>query len=218
MSTKSLVVSIVLTVLTYAGMGADKFIKPNSSLGMVTIVNDRNIVGYDIIDSAVNIVRESLPYSFKIVSAPNDEKAQVVIQLVAESNDTILTVSPEAGRAKINVAAIGSFNREARIRREILRAFAFSFGAGASQFQGNIMSACDLEELDSVEDFLPFDTIQTISRVAEKRGLKPEIVADYYTACQEGWAPMPTTAEEQKIWDEIHEIPSEPIKIIFERK
>lgn len=192
------------------------YAKPNSSSGLVIIVNQQNCVDEATVHSAINVIRESLPYVFKTISKDMGEKGQSVINLVSEPNDTILTVSPETGISKVNVLAIGSKNREARIRREILRAFAFSFGAGASQFPGNIMSACDLDEIDNAEDFLPFDTIQTISRVAEKRGLKPEVLADYATACQEGWAPNPSTPEEQKIWDEVHEIPTEPIRITFD--
>lgn len=194
------------------------FVKPDSSKGCVAIINKQSEVAISHLRSVVDLIRETERFVFVFASDESEVRnAKACISIVNNDEDPAITVSPEIGRATINVAAINP-NNISRVQKEFLRAFAFSFGAGASQFQGNIMSACDFEEIDTAELFLPFDTVQTIQRVAEKRGLKPEIIADYYTACHEGWAPSPETIEEKKIWDEAHEIPTEPIRIKFNKK
>lgn len=199
------------------------YAKPNSSVGVVAVLNNQDIVPIEEFVTASKFVTKSQRYIFRFIEdAVLPADAKVVITIVNDEKLPPLTVSPEVGKATLNVAALSGSEittavLNSRARKEFLRALAFAFSAGGSQFPGNVMSISEISELDGVLEILPFDVMNTIAKVAKKRGLKPEIVADYYTACQEGWAPSPTTAEEQKIWDEVHEIPSEPIKIKFEK-
>ena len=43
-------------------------------------------------------------------------------------------------------------------------------------------------------------------------------VSTYKKACEEGWAPNPTNEFQKAIWDKVHELPTEPIKIKPEEK
>ena len=40
----------------------------------------------------------------------------------------------------------------------------------------------------------------------------------YRKACEEGWAPAPTNDVQKAIWDKVHAMPTEPIKIKPETK
>lgn len=199
------------------------YIKPNSAAGVIAVLDNQDVVPIEEFVTASTFVTKSQRYVFRFIEdsvLPAD--AKVIITIVDDAKLPPLTVSPEIGKATMNVAALAGSNitqttLAARARKEFLRALAFAFSAGGSQFPGNVMSISEISELDGVLEILPFDVMNAIAKVAQKRGLKPEIVADYYTACQEGWAPAPTTEEESKIWDEVHEIPSEPIRIIFEK-
>ena len=49
--------------------------------------------------------------------------------------------------------------------------------------------------------------------MANKLGIKRIRWLTYRDACQRGVAPEPANAEQKAIWDEVHAIPTEPIKI-----
>ena len=51
----------------------------------------------------------------------------------------------------------------------------------------------------------------------EPLGVRPAIYDTYDRACQEGWAPAPTNDVQKAIWDEVHEMPTEPIKIKYQK-
>ena len=43
-------------------------------------------------------------------------------------------------------------------------------------------------------------------------------VTNYRTAVKEGWAPQPTNDVQKAIWDKVHAMPTEPLKIKSETK
>jgi hypothetical protein len=49
-------------------------------------------------------------------------------------------------------------------------------------------------------------------------GVLPAQRATYLKACEEGWAPAPTNDVQKAIWDKVHAMPTEPIKIKPETK
>ena len=138
-------------------------------------------------------------------------KATVAVFVVDRTDLPAFTALPDERVALLNVAplAVGGVEGKRlskRIRTEALRAFAFAFGAGFSQYNSILMSAADSPvELDLVPSkaFLPFDTALVIRRVATSRGLAPYRMEFYETACREGWAPAPTNDVQRAIRDEV---------------
>ena len=55
-------------------------------------------------------------------------------------------------------------------------------------------------------------------RALNGRGLAPEILANYYEACERGWALAPTNAAQKAIWKKVHQIPDKPITIEYDPK
>jgi hypothetical protein len=49
-------------------------------------------------------------------------------------------------------------------------------------------------------------------------GVTPTLVAHYRQACKQGWAPAPTNDVQRAIWNKVHELPSDPIKIKYDPK
>ena len=49
-------------------------------------------------------------------------------------------------------------------------------------------------------------------------GVKPYRLTTYRKACEEGWANPPTNDVQKAIWDKVHAMPTEPIKIKPETK
>ena len=204
------------------------FVKPGSAKGFVAVVNKQAKVEEKEFVEAADSIRKTKAYVFKFVKDDAEAKgATAVIRLVDEAGRPPMTVSPEVGRGEMNVAVlVDDIKSDAgkkkflvsRARREFLRTIAYAFGAGGSQFPGNIMAATKLRDLDYCSEFLPVDTLYAIEKSAKDRDLKPEIAVPYDVACEEGWAPQPVTEEQKKIWKEIHAMPENPIKIKFDPK
>ena len=153
-------------------------------------------------------------------------KATAAVFVVDRPDLPALTALPDERVALLNVAPLAAGGTEGRrlskrIRTEALRAFAFAFGAGFSQYDSIMMSSADSPvELDLVpaKAFLPFDTVLVIRKIAASRGLAPYRMEFYETACEEGWAPMPSNDLQKAVWDKVHQLPTEPIKILPETK
>lgn len=224
--------SFIVSVSIIAAQAAEEetiFIKPGSSRGHIGVLNQQTLVPESLFAESADILREQRRYVFKFAS---DESvladAAIRLRIVDDPDDSApMTVSPEVGRGVLNVAALtnGLVSAESvrkilphRARLEFLRLVCYAFGVGGSQFGGNILSATSLEDLDKMQSFLPVDAFDKIEKSGAKRGLKPEIAADYYGACEQGWAPAPVTEAQKKIWTLIHTPPSEPIKITFDPK
>ena len=120
--------------------------------------------------------------------------------------------------AMVNVAKLAADDAavtRARLEKELSRIFAALCGGCLSQFQKTLMECVtEPKQLDEYPDWnLPFDTLQKIGKYITGFGIKPYPPATYYDACCEGWAAKPKDAVQQKIWDDVHAIPDQPIKI-----
>ena len=49
-------------------------------------------------------------------------------------------------------------------------------------------------------------------------GVSKERRVPYRVACQQGWAPAPTNDYQKAVWEEVHAVPSDPMKIEFDPK
>ncbi len=132
-------------------------------------------------------------------------------------------VAPECGWAMVNAA---SFHSEKdpyfrmRIMKAITRAAAFLLGGGDSQFPNCVTGIIrNNEELDSYPDSrLPVDVLDRLRKNTIRLGIVPYSITTYRSAVQEGWAPAPTNEYQQAIWDKVHAVPSNPMKIEFDPK
>ncbi len=107
-----------------------------------------------------------------------------------------------------------------RVRKEINRAFAQAFGAGLSMNKPCVMEpAYTLAELDAIK--FPVISPEAMNKMMDacyKRKIEPLKMATYRDACRQGWAPAPTNDVQKAIWNEVHTIPTTPMKIEFDPK
>ena len=48
-------------------------------------------------------------------------------------------------------------------------------------------------------------------------GIIPYRLTTYRQACQEGWAHSPTNEYERYAWEDVHAMPSKPLKITYDK-
>ena len=153
--------------------------------------------------------------------------ASVGIVITSKDSGPALLAAPEERWSEVNVAALARGLRTpealerfwtSRCRKEVLRGLALACGALGSSFPGNIMVVTKTEDLDLCNEFMPVDTGEAIKKRLRDMGLTPRHFATYRAACKAGWAPAPTNDVQKAIWNEVHEMPSAPIKIKPETK
>lgn len=202
----------------------ERVTKPNSSKGYIAVINLQEKVAESNFVAAVDIVCRRYQYVFKFLKDAKDAKdATCVIMIIDDPAKPPMTVSPEALRAEVNVAALtadlSSDSAKSkfigpRSRKEFLRAFAYMAGAGGSGFGGNILDVATIRDLDYREEFIPADAETTAATHLQKRGLIPALWVPYEVACEQGWAPAPTNEYQKAVWDKVHELPTNPLPLV----
>ena len=76
-----------------------------------------------------------------------------------------------------------------------------------------------MKDIDSLkmEQACP-EPFREMSLSAAKLGIAQAKLTSYRRACVEGWAPAPANEYQKTIWDEVHAMPTEPLKIKPETK
>jgi hypothetical protein len=212
------------------------FIKdPKGLKGKVAIVDTQDIVSAEKIKAVARRLSSDarLNFEYQKTSPANPETilensgAVAVVIVVNDPKGPIACVAIEDRWAVVNVAKIdrGLKTKEAkdkfvpsRTAKEISRMAALLCGAASSRFKGNIMDVTKLEDLDLIEDGLPMDNISAMAQNLQKLGLTRERIVPYRKAVQEGWAPAPTNEYQKAVWDKVHALPKNPMKIEFDPK
>ncbi|MGN0847135.1 MAG: hypothetical protein ACI4RA_07105 [Kiritimatiellia bacterium] len=152
--------------------------------------------------------------------------AGAVVSVIDLPGRPSLLVAPENGWAQVNVAALAGDAPapdvlDARVRKELWRAFVLLFGGGNSSAsaQDLMRPVNSLADLDARPGLVPGpEPFNAVLDGARARGIAPVHRTTYRQACVEGWAPTPTNDAQRVIWDETHRIPATPLKIEFDPK
>ena len=142
-----------------------------------------------------------------------------------DSSPSKLVCAPDDGWAKVNIAPFLADNPDGkklaeRAKREIWRGLAYSLGAGNTQNPlCALKPAASIKELDSLTGITSApETLAPMSEWAKHWGINASRTVTYKKACEEGWAPAPTNEYQKAIWDKVHTMPTEPLKIKPETK
>lgn len=135
-------------------------------------------------------------------------------------------VASESRWAMVNVARLREGDGakpqffEARVKKAITRGISVLCGAPDSSYPRCLLTCMTKpEQLDVNPDCrLPVDVIGRFEKYLVGYGVKPAQIKTYRKACQEGWAPQPTNDLQKAIWNQVHELPSNPIKIKYDPK
>ena len=106
--------------------------------------------------------------------------------------------------------------RELRLRRALARVFKALLCSGSTtKGVSAVRSGKDLEALPA--DPIDVASLMQMINSLQSFGLRPSRTVPYYRACMEGWAPAPTNDSQKAIWEKVHEIPDQPIKIKYQK-
>lgn len=154
----------------------------------------------------------------------SNEKAEWPRISLVEDASPRLVVAPEDASASINVKALSKDGADRkvvceRVMKELWRAYAYIFGAAECEFGPGITDlVVNLEELDRLACGAPHPAMQnSIFKNTARLGVGVVRSVTYRQACSEGWAPAPTNDILKAIWDKVHEIPSKPMKITYDK-
>jgi len=142
-----------------------------------------------------------------------DEKLPIFLS-AADRNWTILNVGPLVADSP------AADKLQERFTKVYWMAVARTLGAGYSSYPGCVLVPfSNIRELDAIKVLQPCpEPFNKMLDTGHALGMKTLSIASYRTACQQGWAPAPTNDVQKAIWDEVHKLPTTPIKIEPETK
>ena len=194
--------------------------KAGSAKGVFVVVNAQGKVPADGIAPVAEALDRSIRVQVKVVSgvAAKAEAAKAAIAraggavgvVLVEGDVPSLLVAPEDGWAVVGVSSLAKDGPDAatlaaRVRKEVLRAFAF-VGGGAYLARGeplmrDIRTASDLDV--AVNEQFGIEEIVHLRESITRYGLVPWHQTTYKNACKEGWAPAPTNDVQKAIWEKV---------------
>lgn len=196
---------------------------------VIRIVNAQTKVPVGIIEETRASIEKEVRLYVEIVPGKSeetyrpDEKAGAVVVLREAGSVPTLLIAPEDGWAEVNVSKLNADGPKqdvlnARVQKELWRALGISLGASNSRYQPCLMRQINsLKDLDSnslvVPSPEPFDSIRAAGLT---RGVSECVRMTYRRACEEGWAAKPTNDVQKAVWESVHALPTQPMKILPE--
>lgn len=202
--------------------------------GSIVVVNSQDTLKISDIDDAIKLDAKNLQTSIKVVEGKfTIPTAAATVAKVGGTagifviEDPMMPMSIIAPEDLWGVVNIAKLKAEAddeklakRTRKEFNRVLAKLFGGGISTQKSSIMRpVTSAEDLDKIVNmWIPFDTLNVMFNSMPDYGITHRKIVPYRKACQEGWAPPPTNDFQKAVWDNVHALPTEPIKIKPETK
>ena len=204
----------------------------------ICILNAQNIVSPGKLREAALGVKLNLHAPIEVVNAKGkgtidekvaemlkDSKVGAWVAFVEDDKMEPIAFYPDTGRCYVNVKALekdgADKNRVTeRAAKQVWRSIGHVLGAGDAIGGYTILQRVNsLGQLDAIQAKAP--SPEQHNRMVDsmaKLGIEMVKVGTYRDACRQGWAPAPTNDVQKAIWDEIHAIPSKPIKIEYNEK
>lgn len=135
-----------------------------------------------------------------------------------------LAVMPEDRVAVINadkyLGGSDPLAPETRLIKQLWRALGLTGGVGYAPYQNDVLQPIyDVKSLDDlVYQVMQPMHFQKMYNQMGLFGVKRARHIPYRLAVMEGWAPHPTNDYQTAIWNEVHSIPKNPMKIKYQKK
>lgn len=208
--------------------GGPKIPRPGTPTGKIGIVNAQKLADSAWVASAVDYLKKDSGFNIELSEGkfdfPNPQVSGAATLFIVDNQAMPrLLIAPENRWAMINVSPLQTDKAaffEARVKKEISRAFAMLCGGMSSGYNVSLVGAISKpEDLDIFPDGkIPVDVLSRLEPYMNKFGARPAKLVPYKIACQEGWAPAPTNDVERTIWNQVHAIPDKPITIEYDAK
>lgn len=164
-----------------------------------------------------------LPASFSVATAKAEREksgAGACVFLVDDPSLPMSLIALEEGWGVVNIAPLKDGNPSAeklalRFKKEFVRVSSVVFSGCKSQYKTSpLQGVSSLAELDkTIGENYGIDTVMAIATHLPEIGVICAKKITYREACQRGIAPQPTNEYQKAIWDQVHELPSQPIQI-----
>lgn len=194
--------------------------------GEFYVVNAQSAANAKLLGEALAVAMQEIKVDAKIVEGAFDinaptVKGQATLFVIDDVRYPMSLIAPEAKWAVVNVAKLKCDKPaffEARVKKETSRVTGQLFGAFSNQYETNLFSGVfAAEDLDQIlSAATPYEYRTRYQKYLPLMGITPYKVVHYKKACQEGWAPAPTNEYQKAIWDKVHQMPTKPIKIIYD--
>lgn len=204
---------------------------PGVKRGKLVFVNAQSAVPNESVEAFASAQAAELKIDIEVVSGAFDltkpeVKGNASLFVVDDAALPSLLLAPEQRWALVNIAPLKEGNGSkpaffnARVKKELTRGFAMLCGATSSNYPGSLTGCVTSSaQLDKFPDaVLAVDIPARYPEYLAGYGIKPAQYEVYSKACEQGWAPAPTNDVQKAIWDKVHAVPDEPIKIKFEKK
>ena len=212
--------------------------KQGSKQGRVVFVNEQQQVPSKDLESVAETIRLRDRINVEFIAGAGEKTtpmnaaskkaaigADVVIFLTeCDQCETMMLAAPEGAWSMVNALSVckGAGNddiKKSRMVKMTERGFYCAAGAMNSQYPNSLMSAVSKPtDLDKLSTEPPVDVITRTLESLSSIGVTQQIYSTYKKACEEGWAPPPTNDVQRAIWDKVHAIPANPMKIEFDPK
>lgn len=200
---------------------------------VVRVVNTQDDVSLDMIKSVISNINVGvgLPIEFAeqkpgacaledVKILMKSPKTGALLYIVKSDKLPSILSAPEDAWAILNFNSIADDFppdevKDARISKELNRAFANVFNAGLSVSKPCVMvPVYGKVDLDGIKvNRMGPEISSKIAGAAVYRDINPIRTTTYQRACEEGWAPVPTNDVQKSIWEKVHALPTQPIKI-----
>lgn len=167
---------------------------------------------------------DATPLAFAKKMMSEAKPLMLVMVVDGVPDQPILSIFPEERVGIVNADKLKGGDDpsmpEMRVSKETWRAIGFVGGLGFSQADNDIMQPLySLKELDANRyPFIQPMNMARMQKMWKRFGVKKERRVPYRVAVQEGWAAQPTNDYQKAVWDEVHKMPTTPMKIEFDPK
>ena len=206
-------------------------VKPGTQNGRIVYVNCQEAVPQDWLVTNATVFAQETRFKVDVSKGKFAFPKPTIVGnaslfVIDDPDMPTLLAAPEDRWVAVNVAPLKAGAGEkraffaARVNKELTRGFCLLAGAQDSNYP-NALVGCvtKAEDLDKFFDcVLPVDVPARFPNYVKGYGVTPAEITTYRMACQEGWASAPTNDVQKAIWDKVHEMPSEPLKIKPETK
>lgn len=171
-----------------------------------------------------NIVRK--PFSISNASLIQQETGANVAVFIVDDITLPLTLTCteerwsllNAAKVKVDAPSADKFKKRMSIlfQRQCCRALGSDEGAGLETCFHTVLKLSDLDDIQSND--LTLSATTSITDTMPLRGMEPIDWGTYRDACEIGRAHAPTNEVQRKVWNEVHSIPANPMKIQYDPK
>lgn len=186
--------------------------------------NGRKFVAQELSTTISNVARGS--FSISNASLTQSETGANAAVFIVDDISLPITLScPEerwsmlnAAKVKTDEPSIDKFKKRMSIlfQRQCCRALGSDEGAGTETCFHTVLKLSDLDDIQSND--LTLSATTSITDTMPLRGMEPIDWGTYRDACETGRAHAPTNEIQRKVWNEVHSIPKNPMKIEFDPK